>query len=527
MTDRSLPALVARRAAADPAKIAVRSAVGELSYAELVDGAGHIATALADAGVRRGDRVGIWMDKTPACVQALLGAMMAGAAYVPLDPRAPWRRCRAIVADCGVAAVVVDAPRLPRLGDLLGEARPHLVIAAGTGAAADGPPPAVPVRPMAEVLAGPVRTLPAVAADDLAYILYTSGSTGTPKGVVHTHRSGLAFVDWVIGTYGIVADDVFSSHAPFHFDLSISDLYAALGAGASVRLINSVEAMLPPFLVKGVADWGITVWYSVPSVLTAMLESGELEQRGFGRVRVLLFAGEVFPTPQLRRLRRALPGVRLSNLFGPTETNVCTYYDVPAVVPADKPIPIGKVCEHLEGFVLDDEGREVGEGREGTLWIRGDNLLSGYWNDQERTDATLRPDPRGRDGLAYCTGDRVVLQADGNFEFRGRRDHMIKIRGFRVDSGEIEAVIVAHPRAAESVVVPLPDDATGNRLFATVVPRAGQALEAGDLRAHCIEHLPGYMIPEQFEIVGGLPRTSTGKADRQAILANWRRKINP
>jgi amino acid adenylation domain-containing protein len=521
----SLVHLVVEGAGIAPSKTAVSTASDAVTFEQLVAGARSVGTALADAGIKRGDRVGLWMDKSPASVQVLLGAMWAGAAYVPLDPKAPWRRCRAIIEDCDVSALAVDGPRLSDLGPLLEGSAPRLVMIDGdTGALeedGDGPPIRSPLQYLPEILEMPAKDLATPDFEDLAYILYTSGSTGVPKGVVHTHRSALGFVQWVRSTYGITEADVFSNHAPFHFDLSICDLYASLGSGASVRLISSVEAMLPPYLVKSAADWGITVWYSVPSILSAMLEMGELEERGFGDVRVIFFAGEVFPTPQLRRLRKALPHVRLSNLFGPTETNVCTYYDVPADIPDDRPIPIGKTCEHLESFVLDDDGEEVGVGAEGTLWIIGDNVMSGYWNDQERTDRSLKTDPRGGTNIAYCTGDRVRLQEDGDYEFLGRRDHMIKIRGFRVETGEIEAVMTSHPLVVDAVVVAIPDEAMGNRIACSVVPRASETLEVKHLKTFCTERLPGYMVPEHIEILGSLPRTSTGKADRQALLKKW------
>lgn len=509
-----------------PSKTAVWSSDAAVTFGELLDGARRVGAVLADSGVRRGDRVAIWMDKTPTCVQAILGTLWAGAAYVPLDPRAPWRRCRAILEDCDVSALAVDEARFSKLDSLLEGLDLPLLVAAGGRAGFSAGEHALPrglrTVEFAHMLETPARELPTPGAEDLAYILYTSGSTGTPKGVVHTHRSGHAFVEWVRRTYGITSNDVFSSHAPFHFDLSILDLYASLGSGASVRLISSLEAMLPPYLVKGAAKWGITIWYSVPSILTSMLEVGELEARGLGRVRALLFAGEVFPTPQLRRLRRALPDVRLSNLFGPTETNVCTYYDVPGEIPEGRSIPIGRACEHLETFVLDDDGREVGVGVEGTLWVKGDNLMSGYWS--QRGAQGLGPDPRGRPNGAYCTGDRVRLQPDGNYDFLGRRDHMIKVRGFRVETGEVEAVLATHPGVVEAVVVPIPDERAGNRIVSTVVPRSGQVVDPGALRSFCGERLPGYMVPEQIEIVDTLPRTSTGKADRKMLLDQWQKR---
>jgi acyl-coenzyme A synthetase/AMP-(fatty) acid ligase len=240
----------------------------------------------------------------------------------------------------------------------------------------------------------------------------------------------------------------------------------------------------------------------------------------------LFFAGEVFPTPQLRRLRRALPAARLYNLFGPTETNVCTYYEVPADIPDERraPIPIGRSCEHMETFVLDDEGREAGVGVEGTLWVKGANLMEGYWNDPARTAATLQPDPWGREGTACCTGDRVQLQQDGDYEFLGRRDHMVKIRGYRVELGEVESALTAHPHVLEAVAVALPDPANGNRIMAAVVQRASHTLDSAALRAFCRQRLPAYMIPERVEVRSAIPRTSTGKADRSALRAEWERK---
>lgn len=524
----TLVELVIKGAEISPSKQAVCSTGGVMTFQELLDGAHRFATAVADAGVTSGDRVGIWMDKTPACVQVILGAMWAGAAYVPLDPRAPWRRCQSILRDCDVSVLVVDGPRLPELRSLMDGLNPRLLVIDGeSGALAkddSGFLSDVSVEYLSEIFKRPAKELTMPDSEDVAYILYTSGSTGIPKGVIHTHRSGLAFVQWVLKTYGIVPDDVFSGHAPFHFDLSILDLYASLGSGASVWLISSVEAMLPPYLVKYVAERGITVWYSVPSILSAMLEVGELEESGFGNVRVLLFAGEVFPNPQLSRLRRALPHVRLSNLFGPTETNVCTYYDVPAEVPKGSSIPIGRACEHLETFVLNDDGQEVGVGVEGALWVRGDNLMSGYWNDRARTEESLVPDPRGGPDIVYCTGDRVRLRDDGDYDFLGRRDHMIKIRGYRVEAGEIEAAMAAHPQVVEVVVVAIPDEQMGNRIVSSVVPRSSQVIQTEDLRSFCKERLPSYMVPEQIEILGSLPRTSTGKVDRQALLTSWQKR---
>lgn len=514
-------------ALADPRKVAVVATGSAMTYGELLSGARGIAATLAEHGIGAGGRVGIWMDKSPAAVQALLGVLSAGAAYVPLDPRAPLPRSRLIALDCKLDGIVADGPRLDVLPSFLEGQSPRLVLI-------DEPAPERialaagkhPHERLAAARTAAPRTIARPRLEDLAYVLYTSGSTGVPKGVVHTHESGGAFVEWVRSRFDTRPEDVFSSHAPFHFDLSISDLFAALASGATVRLLSATEAMLPAYLVRMMDEWGITVWYSVPSILSSMLEAG-LEKLPPRRLRLLFFAGEVFPTPQLRRLRRALRQVRLYNLFGPTETNVCTYYEVPADIPDDHtaPIPIGRACEHMEGFVIDDEGREVrGCGGEGTLWIRGGNLMRGYWNDAERTARTLRPDPRGIPGVACCTGDRVRILPGGGFEFLGRRDHMVKTRGYRVELGEIEANLVSHPAVLEAVAVALPDPVLGNRIVASVVPRTAGGVDANVLRAYCGDRLPGYMVPESIELRAELPRTSTGKVDRGGLRGEWERR---
>lgn len=510
----------------DAGKVAVVSSHRALTFGELIEGARGIAAALSNAGIGRGSRVGIWMEKTPQCVQAILGVLAVGAAYVPLDPRAPWRRCRTIALDCDLQALTVDGPRLSRVPEIFEGRPPRLVLVDDTENEVRTDELAFPYESLSQAIQWPTADLPSARPEDVAYILYTSGSTGIPKGVVHTHASGLAFTRWVVERFETMPNDIFSSHAPFHFDLSILDLYASLGSGASVRLISSVEGMLGPWLVKMIPTWGITVWYSVPSILIAMLDSGLLEPQGLPTVRLLFFAGEVFPTPQLRRLRRAVPQARLFNLFGPTETNVCTYYEVPSNILDGQtiPIPIGHACEHMETFVMDDAGKEVGTGIEGILWAKGPNLMRGYWNDEVRTAATLQPDPRGAAGLAYCTGDRVVLQSDGTYQFRGRRDHMIKIRGYRIELGEVESALAAHPDVLEAVAVPLEDQFSGTRLVASVLPCTGTHPEPEALRAFARQYLPIYMIPEQLEVRSSMPRTSSGKADRTALRSEWEAK---
>ncbi len=532
MNNQTLISLLKKgRELAGDEKIALVSAQGSMTYRELWQGALGIASRLQQAGISRGNRVGIWMEKSLTCVQAIIGILYSGAAYVPLDPRSPLKRCFRIAQDCGLSGWIVDETRLSLLSDFPTESVPNLVLVEKTESKKNSK--LQTNKFLVENIAWSRNQLPSQITEprkeDAAYLLYTSGSTGTPKGVVHTHASGCSFVEWVRRRFAMQAQDVFSSHAPFHFDLSISDLFVALSSGATIRVLSSTESILAAYLARMLDEWGITVWYSVPSILISMMEAG-LERNPPLKLKTLFFAGEVFPTPQLRRLREILPFVKMYNLFGPTETNVCTYHEVPNVIPPEKnnPIPIGKACEHLETFVLNDEGKEVQEiGEEGTLWAKGPGLMREYWNDYQRTSQRLCADPRGTDGVAYNTGDLVRILSGENYEFLGRRDHLIKTRGYRVELGEIEAVIACHPAVLEAVAVPLPDAVQGNRIVASVVLRHAlvASVDEETLTAYCRVHLPIYMVPEKIELRPQMPRTSTGKVDRAQLLSEWERRV--
>ena len=267
-----------------------------------------------------------------------------------------------------------------------------------------------------------------------------------------SHRNALAFVEWAAERFAVRADDRLSSHAPLHFDLSIFDVFAAATAGASVTLVPRHASVFPLEVVRFIEERGITVWYSVPSILTMLTLRGNLGPGSCPTLRTILFAGEVFPTKHLRRLMAALPHVGFFNLYGPTETNVCTYYEVPPLADDAAPIPIGEAIPNVEVFAVTADGHRARPGEEGELWVRGPTVMQGYWGDPERTARSLVPDPLGtgpRDP-AYRTGDLVRAGADGTFQLLGRRDHQIKSRGYRIELQEIE-VDVARPRRCRRV----------------------------------------------------------------------------
>ena len=349
---------------------------------------------------------------------------------------------------------------------------------------------------------------------DLAYILYTSGSTGTPKGVMISHRNSLTFVDWAAAAAGLSEQDRVCSPAPLHFDLSVFDVFAACRAAACLTVLPDGAATFPVSIARWLEAERISVWYSVPSVLTLLACYGSLRQFDLSGLRTVIFAGEVFPPKHLARLMAELPHPRYLNWYGPTETNVCTAFEVPAGGAGDRPAPIGKACANTEVFAVTSEGRRVSRpGEEGELYVRGPSLMRGYWGQPAKTSEALVRNPfrAEYDELVYRTGDLVTLDPAGNYAYLGRRDSMVKIRGYRVELGEVEATLYRHPAIREAAVLPVPDELLGSRLRAVVTADGGSDLTREDVLDHCRQWLPGYMVPD----ISRVPRGAAENLDRQ------------
>jgi len=493
-------------------RVAVVDGDKALTYAELDRESNRLAHALAGHGVRPGDRVGLLLEKSAAALVGIYGVLKAGATYVPLDDQAPVRRLGYIARDAGIRCLITSS-RNARQWPLLtehGAPLETLVIAGDEEFDADR----LETIPWSALAGYPGE--PPVAADDpeaLAYVLYTSGSTGEPKGVMLSHRNGLAFVEWAAREVGVQSEDRVSSHAPLHFDLSTFDLFAAARAGARVVLFPPSASVFPMTLARSIGASGITVWYSVPSILTSLVLRGQLEKVPLA-LRVVIFAGEVFPVKYLRRLMELVPQARYYNFYGPTETNVCSWYEVPRGRPVGEDLPIGKPIPGVEAIVRRPDGEPARVGETGELSIKGPTVMRGYWGDPDRTSRALSSDAGDR---VYRTGDLVRYDDDGNLRILGRLDAQIKTRGYRVELGEIESALNALDVVLESAVVAVPDDTITNRLVAFVVTNAPTS--ASELVRLCRERLPAYMIPGEFALRGELPKSSTGKIDRQQLRA--------
>lgn len=457
------------------ARPAVVDGGGALSHAGLLARAQAVARRLKAAGVRPKDRVALHAERGADAVAAVHGALLAGAAYVPIDAQAPWGRVSDILADCRPRALLTSRPA-----------------PAGAG---------LPVIPLSEAARGEGGGAAArVRGSDPAYVLYTSGSTGRPKGIVITHGGALAFSEWARRTFDLRPSDRVANLASFQFDLSVFDLFSTRAAGASLHPVPYPDALFAPRVAAFLAQRKATVLYTVPSVLASIAAVGG--RRRFPALRLLLFAGEVMPPPLLEPWRRLAPRARRWNLYGPTETNVCLAYRVPpGPWPAGRPVPIGRPAAGAEVVAVDGE-----------LLVRGPAVMAGYLG--RRGAGFARVPGKGAKPF-YRTGDSVVLGEDGEYRYLGRGDGQVKVRGYRVELGEVEAALQRQPSVAQAAVV-VSGEGPSASLAAFVVPRR-RAFSGDRLLEALSAQLPRYMVPARLETVESLPRLVSGKVDRLAL----------
>lgn len=502
-----------------PDSLAIRFSGQSLTYRQLDQKSNSLARSLLKNGLQRGERVGIYMNKGLESAIAIYGILKAGGAYVPLDPFAPPSRIAFVIRDCGIRQLISKDAKVGAVKDVLAEGTDLQVI---LGISPDDEIP-IPTLQWDEIYGEPDDLLENnLTEQDLAYILYTSGSTGVPKGIMHTHRSGLSFAEWAVETYGLTPSDRVSNHAPLHFDLSTFDFFASAIAGACTVIIPEALTKFPANLSRLIQDERISVWYSVPFALIQLMQRGNPSIHDLSSLRWILFAGEVFPTKHLRSLMQLFPEVKFSNLYGPTETNVCTFYHVEEIPEdTDETIPIGKACANIEDLVVDLDDKPVQPGEVGELLIRGGVVMKGYWGQPEKTATGFyrRPEFGYFEAGFYRTGDLVHVDSAGNYRYLGRKDRQIKTRGYRVELDEIEVALLSHSSVEEAAAYPVPDGDGSNLIEAAIIAKDGYYLEEADLVEHIGKRLPPYAIPVHIDILTSFPRTSTGKINRRELQA--------
>jgi amino acid adenylation domain-containing protein len=519
-----------RQAARDvPGRPAVRFRSDELNYEQLYRAASGLAQTLADGGIERGERVAIWLPKGIEAIVSIHATLMSGAAYVPIDPASPVARAVHILRDCQVASVITTQEHF-ELASAEMAALPHVRLLIVTGDERESPeetdgPQIVSWASAIAVDAGMGRQRPE-DPHQLAYVLYTSGSSGTPKGVMLSHLNGDVLVQWACRRFGFTEHDRIASHAPLHFDLSIIDVFCAACAGATLVLVPDNQRVVAAALVRFIVTERITVWYSVPGALVALLDASNTDLLDEAVLRLVLYAGEPFPLRRLRELVARLPSAQIHNLYGPTETNVCTAHRVNAQDVADEAVgdvPIGQLCDFAIGHVIDDAGATAAltPGIRGELVIGGASVMLGYWGAgaENGMSPAGAPDSALISERVHRTGDLVHVNSHGDLVFEGRRDDMVKIRGYRVEPAEVETAILASEDIREACVVAVADGAGTSRLEAFVVADRGGDVDITTVQKICSERLPRYMRPHRISCISELPRGSTGKVDRRALIA--------
>ncbi|HEY4593189.1 MAG TPA: amino acid adenylation domain-containing protein, partial [Thermoanaerobaculia bacterium] len=496
--------LFAEQAALRPDAVALSSPGTALTYGELARQATRWARRLRVLGVGPEVRVALCLDRAPAQVVATLAVLAAGGAYVPLDPAYPRERLAFLLRSSAAPVVVTEERWLPMLSELP-DMKAAVLCLDGTAAGEEE---------------GRQAPLPAVAATGLAYVMYTSGSTGEPKGVAVTHRGVVRLVRGT-GYARFGPDETWLLYAPYAFDPSTLELWGALLHGS--RLVIPPPGVLTTAeLGEVVKREGVTTLWLTTGLFRQMVEENLGALSG---VRQLLTGGDVMPVAHARRVLAELPETRLINGYGPTE-NTCftSCYTVRAAAELDPSVPVGRPIAHTWVAVLDRYQMPVPPGVAGELCTGGDGLARGYLDHPDRTAERFLPDPEGREagGRLYRTGDLVRWRRSGDLEFLGRIDAQVKVRGFRVEPGEIETALMAHPRLSSAVVLAQREEAGGHRLVAYVVAAADAATAAGapepsELRDFLRQRLPEVMVPSAWVSLPALPLTANGKVDRKAL----------
>jgi len=445
-----------------------------------------VANGLQTSGLRPGDRVAVLGRRSAETIAALLGAAMAGVVYVPLDPNAEPSYWRSVIDDLHVRAVLAERP-LPA-GHAI--SIPVLPAAAPAGAPpaddTDGHPPASPGR---------------TPGDDL-FVLTTSGSTGRPKGVLHSHRSTMAAVQWIVQSLSIRPGDVVLGTAPVHFAYSIVDIYSALLARARLVLAPEPAVTFPGLLMEAIERNRVSVMCTVPTVLRTLLDVGAFSGGAAGSLRAITYAGEPFQAPALARVMRALPHVTFINLLGSTETQAILSHRFTVPPADDAELPLGTPASFADVRLLDDTGAGVPAGEIGEIAVVGSTVMKGYISAEGFVPA----------GEPYRTGDFARLADDGLHYYCGRRDQQVKVRGVRIVLPAVERALLACPGVKEAAAFVI-----GQNLVACV--GADPIPSIADLAASCRERLPSLSQPHRYVTLASFPQLSTGKLDRVALRA--------
>jgi len=493
-------------AASQPDACALKMKQDTLSYHGLNQRSAELATQIAQFVKVSETCVGMFIEKSIDAVVSIYGILRSDSVYVPMDIKNPLDRLRYIIEQCEIDTLITTPNQLSKLEEVLGErlAQTNLIVIEADAS--------LTLKPATSPLPIEKKGF-RVENQNLATILYTSGSTGVPKGVMLTHACITRFVEWSAQYFALSPEDNCISHAPLHFDLSLFDIFASHQAGATTVLVPDGMSGNPRYLTKMIEQERISVWQSVPSVLVLLLKYGSIEKYDYTHLRQVLFAGEKLSQSNAKKLASYFTHATLHNIYGATETNNSFVYSFPASLGDDipDPLPIGKAYSYVDYMIVSIDGEPCGINEEGELYVKTPTLMRGYRNNKAylyESDA--------RHGY-FKTNDIVKQLPDGNVQFCGRADDVLKSNGYRINLTEIDTVLQSHDKVREVGIFAIPDEEIGNRIIAYIHAEA-DTLSMLELKTYCANHLPHYAVPHVFEITSEpLPKTSSGKVNKQQL----------
>ena len=525
-----------------PDHVAFRCGSDSITYGELDRASTALALTLIRHGVQAGECVALKALPSIQSAVAVYGILKSGAVFTPLDPAAPDQRTAELLSLYRVKCMVLCHTRYSMEDEMTTIGHRLLLV---VGASENDSMIDTKCIEWSDAIAYENGQLRRVAEDAPAYVISTSGTTGRPKGIVHTHRSGQSYASQTVNCYGLADSDRIASLSPLHFDMSTFGYLAGVLAKATVVLIPPAYTKLPASLSGLLEKEQITVWYSVPFTLVELLFRGVLEKRDASSLRWVVFAGESMPIKHLHSLREAWPQAWFSNAFGPTETNVCTVFQMPPLSDESRlsgesgyqrelsdMLPIGRPWGSVQIRVVDSVGAKVKKGQVGELLVHSDANMQRYFEGSVDDPNAFWIDDEFAAKKYFRTGDLVRQRSDGNLEFHGRGDRQIKIRGYRVELDAIEFELNSLPHVMESVVLCVPSskapqtkelllspgtNTEANILFASIRISADGELTEEDVTARLRLRLPEYAIPQGIDIVGSIARMSNGKIDLEAL----------
>ena len=477
-------------------KTYIQSSTSSLSYQQLIDLSLKFSSIFQAQGILPQDRVVIYASKNIATIAMMIAVSREEGIYVPISSINPPQRASLIIDESSPRFIGCDAI----CGEELSKSDLQLT-------------KIFEEDDTIIFLNLAAKSIALNVSKAIAFILFTSGSTGVPKGVVISHQAAITFIDWAANTFNILEDDRLSSIAPFNFDLSVFDIYVTAKKKATLVLYTENETKNALLMAQRLDQDRVTIIYGTPTFYTTLAYYGKMHKYAFSSVKKVFFAGEVFLPENFNKLLEYWKDKSFVNLYGPTETNVCTYYVVRDNVIGNTNFPIGKLCDYATGMILDDKNHILKKaGQEGELLIGGDSLFNHYWNDIAKTEAAFFIDQDQQ--IFYRTGDIVSLNQDGEFVYIARKDRMIKKNGYRIEPSEIEKVLVTYPSITHAAVLFSKEK---NQLFCFI--ESGELLDKQilDLKLFCQKFLPLYMIPDKFVTLISMPKTSSGKIDLQAL----------